>query len=65
MISRNVLLYRIRKAKEMLLEPGSRIQDVARKAGYQNMNSFNRMFKKFSDITPSEFRKQAVSFHTS
>jgi two-component system, response regulator YesN len=51
---------RIRKAKEMLLEPGSRIQDVARRAGYQNMNSFNRMFKKFSGITPSEFRKQAV-----
>ncbi|KQX48799.1 helix-turn-helix domain-containing protein [Paenibacillus sp. Root444D2] len=65
MIPRNVPLYRIRKAKEMLLEPGSRIQDVARKAGYQNMNSFNRMFKKFSGITPSEFRKQAVSFHTS
>ncbi|MBP1964285.1 helix-turn-helix domain-containing protein [Paenibacillus aceris] len=52
---------RIRKAREMLLEPGSRIQDVARKAGYQNMNSFNRMFKKFSGITPSEFRKQTVS----
>jgi len=51
---------RIRKAKEMLLEPGSLIQDVARKAGYQNMNSFNRMFKKFSGITPSEFRKQAL-----
>ncbi|NRF91971.1 helix-turn-helix transcriptional regulator [Paenibacillus frigoriresistens] len=56
---------RIRKAKEMLLQPGSRIQDVARKAGYQNMNSFNRMFKKFSGVTPSEFRKQAVSFHIS
>lgn len=52
---------RISKAREMLLEPGSRIQDVARKAGYQNMNSFNRMFKKFSGITPSEFRKQTVS----
>lgn len=51
---------RIRKAKEMLLEPGSRIQDIARRSGYQNMNSFNRMFKKFSGVTPSEFRKQTV-----
>ncbi|WP_331436784.1 helix-turn-helix domain-containing protein [Gordoniibacillus kamchatkensis] len=51
---------RIRKAKEMLLESGCRIQDVARKAGYQNMNSFNRMFKKFCGITPSEFRKQVA-----
>ncbi|UUZ95470.1 helix-turn-helix domain-containing protein [Paenibacillus sp. P25] len=49
---------RIRKAKEMLLHSSFKIQDVARKAGYHNMNSFNRMFKKFSGITPSEFRKQ-------
>ncbi|MCZ8516907.1 AraC family transcriptional regulator [Paenibacillus filicis] len=49
---------RIGKAKEMLLESDCKIQDVARRSGYQNMNSFNRMFKKFSGITPSEFRKQ-------
>jgi YesN/AraC family two-component response regulator len=49
---------RITKAQEMLLHSNRKIQEVAKRSGYQNMNSFNRMFKKFSGITPSEFRKQ-------
>jgi two-component system, response regulator YesN len=48
---------RIKKAKNFLVESDLRIQDVASKVGYQNMNSFNRMFKKFSGLTPSEFRQ--------
>ncbi|KIL41903.1 hypothetical protein SD70_04715 [Gordoniibacillus kamchatkensis] len=51
---------RVRKAQRMLAEPGFKIQDVAKKVGYQNINSFNRMFKKFSGLTPSEFRKKQL-----
>ncbi|MDF2650675.1 MAG: AraC family transcriptional regulator, partial [Paenibacillus sp.] len=39
---------RINKAKEILLQSNMKIQDIALRVGYQNMNSFNRMFKKFS-----------------
>lgn len=48
---------RITKAKHILIESNLRIQDVASQVGYLNMNSFNRMFKKFSGLTPSEFRQ--------
>ncbi|SEN87970.1 helix-turn-helix domain-containing protein [Paenibacillus sp. OV219] len=50
--------YRIELAKSLLRAADLRIQDVALQVGYQNINSFNRMFKKISGVTPSEFRKQ-------
>ncbi len=50
---------RVRKARELLdRSPGLKIQDVAARVGYQNLNSFNRMFKKFTGLTPSEYRKE-------
>lgn len=52
--------YRIGLAKTLLENPDVRIQDVASGVGYQNINSFNRMFKKICGVTPSEFRKQAA-----
>ncbi|MNI53563.1 HTH-type transcriptional regulator YesS [compost metagenome] len=48
---------RIDKAKKLLLNPDIRIQDAAQFVGYQNINSFNRMFKKSTGFTPSEFRR--------
>ncbi|QHW33998.1 helix-turn-helix domain-containing protein [Paenibacillus rhizovicinus] len=47
---------RVANAKTLLRESGARIQEIAAGVGYQNMNSFNRMFKKFTSMTPSEFR---------
>ncbi|WP_309121897.1 helix-turn-helix domain-containing protein [Paenibacillus sp.] len=50
---------RIRKARELLdRASGLKIQDVAARVGYQNLNSFNRMFKKFTGLTPSEYRQE-------
>jgi len=48
---------RVRKAKALLSDTTMKIQDVAARAGYQNLNSFNRMFKKFTGQTPSEYRR--------
>jgi two-component system, response regulator YesN len=47
---------RIRKTKEILLQSNKKIQDIATQVGYLNMNSFNRMFKKYTGQTPSDFR---------
>ncbi|MDF2668075.1 MAG: hypothetical protein K0R67_381 [Paenibacillus sp.] len=51
---------RIGEAQRMLLETDLRIQDVAVLSGYQNINSFNRMFKKFTGMSPREFRKEKL-----
>jgi two-component system response regulator YesN len=52
---------RINLAKELLMNPNIKVQDAAAQVGYQNINSFNRMFKKFTGVTPSEFRKAELT----
>lgn len=47
--------YRIEYAKPMLLG-GDRIEDVALRCGYNSANSFRRVFKKITGMTPSEWR---------
>src|SRR5690606_35193461 len=48
---------RIEKAKHLLLTSNLKVLDIAQQTGYQNMNSFHRMFKKFAGATPNEYRK--------
>ncbi|MBO9605094.1 MAG: helix-turn-helix transcriptional regulator [Paenibacillaceae bacterium] len=48
---------RIMKAKQLLLHSGQRIQDIAEQVGYLNANSFTRMFKKVTGITPGEYKR--------
>lgn len=52
---------RIQKAKVMLGEIDLRIHDIAASLGYQNVNSFIRMFKRYSGVTPGEYRKKLLS----
>lgn len=52
---------RIQKAKEMLGEIDIKIHDIATSLGYQNVNSFIRMFKRYSGVTPGEYRKKLLS----
>ncbi len=52
---------RIQRAKLLLDNLELKIQDVAAHVGYQNANSFIRMFKRYSGITPGEYRKKYAS----
>ncbi|WP_088102970.1 helix-turn-helix domain-containing protein [Halalkalibacter urbisdiaboli] len=56
----NLNLRRIEKAKEMLVESNLTITKIASELGYNNAQSFNRFFRKFEGMTPSNF-KQAKS----
>lgn len=57
----NILDYvnsiRIENAKRLLKGTDGTLQEISIKAGFQNIQSFNRFFKKFEGITPAEFRK--------
>ncbi|MEK3913127.1 helix-turn-helix domain-containing protein [Paenibacillus sp. FSL H7-0331] len=48
---------RIRKAKHMLEGTDLKIQDISHLIGYQTINSFIRMFKKHTGLSPGEYRK--------
>ncbi|MCU6710956.1 helix-turn-helix domain-containing protein [Paenibacillus sp. J5C_2022] len=49
---------RIGRAKELLKHSSMKIQEVSSNIGYQNANSFIRMFKKVTGHTPGEYRRQ-------
>ncbi|CAI6080826.1 helix-turn-helix domain-containing protein [Cohnella sp. JJ-181] len=48
---------RIERAMSLLVNGRSKIQEVAEAVGYRNIASFNRMFKKYTGLKPSEYRK--------
>lgn len=52
---------RIEKAKNLLLNPNSRVSEVAYEVGFQSLTHFNRVFKKIAGESPSEFREKLPS----
>jgi len=48
---------RIAEAASLLVNSRSKIQEVAEAVGYRNIASFNRMFKKYTGLRPSDYRK--------
>ena len=47
---------RIEKARALLRTPGIQIQDVAEQTGYSDVAHFSRNFKKYTGLTPGEYR---------
>ncbi|WP_214626233.1 helix-turn-helix domain-containing protein [Paenibacillus agaridevorans] len=58
---------RMEHAKRLLMEEASEpVQDIARKVGYSHSITFIRVFKKWTGITPGDFRKMnrdSSNFH--
>lgn len=50
--------YRIRVAKELLLQPDARISETAYRVGYVNSSHFSLLFKRITGKTPREFQIQ-------
>lgn len=54
-----ILLVRIGKAKRLLdSDPDLPIGDVASKCGFDDVAYFSRLFKRFSGMTPSQYKKR-------
>ncbi|MDF2814513.1 MAG: hypothetical protein K0Q81_713 [Paenibacillus sp.] len=47
---------RLEEAKKLLAEQKLPIAEIARRAGYSDINTFNRIFKKFEGITPGKYK---------
>lgn len=50
--------YRIEKAKEFLCNEGARVSDAAAEVGFSNFSYFSTLFKKYTGMTPNEFRRK-------
>lgn len=52
---------RIASSKQLLFDKSMKVNDVAEAVGYSNTRSFLRAFKKYTGLTPTEFREQNQS----
>lgn len=48
---------RFAHACDLLRNPNMRISEIAFAAGFQSLSQFNRVFKKFSARSPTQYRK--------
>jgi len=51
---------RVSKACKFLLETDLSMSEIAYECGYKTASNFNKLFKKFMGMTPSEFKKSAA-----
>jgi AraC-like DNA-binding protein len=47
---------RIEKARNLLLNPNLRVSEIAYEVGFQSLTHFNRIFKKITGQSPTEYR---------
>ena len=57
-IGQYLLDIRIEAAKQLLRNPEYKLYQVATMVGYEDSNYFTKIFKKKTDMTPSEYRKK-------
>ena len=51
---------RMKKARMMLRETPQTVETIAANVGYENVEHFNRLFKKTYQITPVQYRKAGI-----
>ena len=49
---------RMKKARALLKSSNMTVENIALSVGYQNVEHFNRLFKKAYNMTPMQFRNQ-------
>lgn len=49
---------RIRKAKELMDKTDFKIYEISQQVGYNNVEHFNRVFKKVSQLSPGAYKRQ-------
>ncbi|MBP2623577.1 AraC family transcriptional regulator [Streptococcus oricebi] len=52
-----LIQFRLRKAAELLEHSTISILEVAQQIGFNNLSNFNRQFKKYYQMTPSQYRR--------
>jgi len=48
--------YRIAKAKQLLADPGLKIQEIGSRVGFDSPSYFGQVFKRKTEMTPQEYR---------
>lgn len=62
-ISEQIIKFRLKHAKELLTETDMSIVEIASEVGYEDAKYFMRLFKKYVNVTPTEYRKTFYCKH--
>lgn len=58
-LSEYLIKKRLEKVRKDLFETEKSITDIVFSSGFSNINSFNRLFKKYQGMTPTEYRTES------
>ena len=53
-----LIQFRLRKAAELLQHSTLSVLEISSQSGFNNLSNFNRQFKKYYQMTPSQYRKK-------
>lgn len=51
---------RVEQAKKLLKDPQNRLCDICHDIGYTDPGYFSKIFRKYTDLTPSEYRQNVI-----
>lgn len=60
-LSNYIQMTRVKNAQHLLLTTNDKISDIAVSCGFCSFSQFNRVFDKFSGMSPREYRKLAIA----
>lgn len=52
--------FRMKKATQLLADPRNRISEISGRVGYSDGNYFSKSFRKYTGVSPSEYREQVI-----
>lgn len=59
-INKYITDYRMKKAKQLLTDPRIKVNEVSSQVGYSDGNYFAKSFRKYTGLSPSEYREQII-----
>ena len=64
-ITEFINIQKIQKAQKLLEDTEDSIAEIGKAVGYDNMTYFNRVFKKYIETSPLQYRKKQIAYKTS
>ncbi len=59
-LNQYIAAYRMEKAKKFLADPRNKISEISALVGYADGNYFGKSFKKYTGLSPSEYREGQI-----
>lgn len=59
-INQYITDFRMKKAKQLLVDPRNKVNEISMAVGYSDGNYFAKSFRKYTGLSPSEYREQVI-----